>query len=142
MTCSKKWTVYFFFFFMKFAVWRVNSLLHSVKVSNQGSGSSLVFFKCPIPQCLKNKGEYCNKVLLKYLTFNYYMNTCLYYEHEKISTKDSEQWHYMDLNFKTHFLRERQKLLVDGLFIYSHFYTSYLLNNKIMLKKRQFTILR
>ena len=42
-------------------VWRVNALVHSVKVSNQGA---VKFFKCPIPQCFKNKGELCHILLI------------------------------------------------------------------------------
>ena len=32
-------------------------MVHSVKVSNQGA---VYFFKCPIPQCLRNKGGTCH----------------------------------------------------------------------------------
>ena len=37
----------------------MNDGVHSVKVSNQGA---TYFFKCPIPQCLRNKGVLCIKI--------------------------------------------------------------------------------
>ena len=51
LTSSKK--IAHLFFHEICTVWRVNAVVHSVKVSNQGA---VYFFKCPIPQCFRNKG--------------------------------------------------------------------------------------